>query len=88
MKIIIKESSLVHLIVTFLDGMSHPQEVCHVETKLNNNGGVVLIVIVKRKLFKIFGGGTTTKTLREYYTNKVSDYIGITPSIFFEVGDC
>lgn len=88
MKIIIKESSLVHLIVTFLDTMDHPKGVCYVGTKLNNKGDVVLIVNLKKESYNVFGGGMTTEKLRKYYTNKVSDYMGVTPSVFFEIGKC
>lgn len=88
MKILIKESSLVHVIVNFLDVMEHPKGVCHVETKVKDDGSINLRVIIKKEAFIVFGAGLTVGEIRKYYTDKVSDYIGVTPSVSFEIGKC
>lgn len=85
MKIIIKESSLVHLIATFLDEMEHLKGVCHVETKLKDDGGIHLRVVIKKQFFIVFGAGQSVGEIRKYYTDKVSSYFGVPVDVSFEV---
>ena len=88
MKILIKESSLVHLVSTFLDEIEHPKGVCHVGAKLKDNGEIVLDVHIKGKAFVVFGKGLTVGKIREYYTDKVSSYFGTPVHVYFEIANC
>jgi hypothetical protein len=88
MKILIKESSLIHLIATFLDEMDHPKGVCFVGAKFNDNGDVVLDVHIKKEAYIVFGAGTTVGQLRTYYTDKVSSYFSVNPKVYFELERC
>ena len=81
----VKKSSLVHLIVTFLDGIEHPKGVCYVATKLNDNGEVILDVNIQKGYFEV---GFPTKNIRKYYTDKVSSYFGVPVHVYFEIGKC
>ena len=88
MKIIIKESSLVHLVSVFLDGIDHPKGVCHVGTKLKDNGDIILDVNIKKESFIVFGSGLTVGQIRTYYTDKVSSYFGVPVHVYFEIANC
>lgn len=88
MRIIIKESSLVHLIVTFLDVLDHPKGVCYVATKLNDKGEVILDVHIKKEAYIVFGGGQNIGQIRKYYTDKVSSYFGVPVHVFFQIEKC
>ena len=88
MKIIIKESSIVHLVSTFLDGIDHPKEICQVESKLNDKGEIILVVHIKTPSFVVYGSGLTFGKIREYYSNKVSSYFGLPVHIYFELTKC
>ena len=81
----VKKSSLVHLIVTFLDEIDHPKGVCYVATKLNDNGEVILDVNIQKGYFEV---GFPTKNIRKYYTDKVSSYFGVPVHVYFEIGKC
>lgn len=85
MKIIIKESSLVHVIATFLDGMDHLKGVCHVGAGIREDGDIRLDVHIKKEAFIVFGGGQTVGKIRQYYTDKVSSYFGLPVHVRFEV---
>jgi hypothetical protein len=87
MKIIIKESSLVHLVSTFLDMIEHPKGVCHVGTKLKDDGDIILDVHIKKNAFIVFGKGLTVGEIRKYYSDKVSSYFGVPVHVYFEVVD-
>ena len=88
MKIIIKESSLVHLVSTFLDEIDHPNGICHVGSKLKDNGDIMLDVHIKKEAFIVFGSGLTVGKIREYYTDKVSSYFGVPVHVRFEIANC
>jgi hypothetical protein len=83
----VKKSSLVHLIVTFLDGIDNPKGVCYVATKLNDNGEVILDVNIQKGYFD-FEGRLPTRNIRKYYTDKISSYFGVPVHVYFEIGKC
>jgi len=89
----VNKSSLVSLILKFLNVMSHPDCVCRVETELNHSGDVILIVILDRKFFitSSFIRSATYENnnmdeLRDYYVNKVYNYFGVRLTLFFMIG--
>ena len=85
MKIIIKESSLVHLISVFLDEMEHLDGICHVDVKKRDDGGIHLRATIKKQFFIVFGAGRSVGEIRKYYTDKVSNYFGVPVDLSFEV---
>ena len=52
MKIIIKESSLVHLISVFLDEMEHLDGICYVDVKKRDDGGIHLRATIKKQFLQ------------------------------------
>ncbi len=88
MKIIINESSLVHLVSTFLDKIDHPEGICSVGTQLKDNGDIMLDVNIRPDAFVVFGSGLTVGKIRQYYTDKVSSYFGIPVHVSFELVSC
>jgi hypothetical protein len=91
MKYIINESSLLPLIVSFLETMKTPVGVCYVSALINNKGEVNLTI----HLDKMNGYNvetTSPRMLRNMdglYRNKVQDYFGVRVNILFgEDGDC
>ena len=88
MKIIINESSLVHLVSTFLDKIDHPEGICSVGTQLKDNGDIMLDVNITPDAFVVFAGGLTVGEIRQYYTDKVSSYFGVPVHVRFELVSC
>ncbi len=88
MKIIITESSLVHLVSIFLDEIDHPKGICSVGTKLKDNGDIMLDVIIRPDAFVVFGSGLSVGKIRQYYTDKVSSYFAVPVHVRFELGSC
>ena len=87
MKILIKESSLVHLVSVFADEMEHLKGVCSVGAQIKENGDILLNVTLLKKAFIVFGAGQTVAEIRKYYSDKVSSYFGIPTHVRFEVVD-
>lgn len=87
MKIIIKESSLVHLVAVFADEMEHLKGVCSVGAQIKENGDILLNVTLLKKAFIVFGAGQNVGEIRKYYSDKVSSYFGIPTHVRFEVTD-
>ena len=87
MKILIKESSLVHLVAVFADEMAHLKGVCSVGAQIKENGDILLNVTLLKKAFIVFGAGQTVGEIRKYYSDKVSSYFGIPTHVRFEVVD-
>lgn len=88
MKIIIKESSLLNMVATFLDEIEHLKGVCHVGAKVNTEGEILLDVHLKKEAFIVFGAGQTVGQIRQFYTDKVSSLFGLPVKVRFEIAEC
>ena len=89
MKYIIKESSFLSLVVTMVESIGTPEEVCYVETNVNRAGDINLTVYLDAKKGYSYDdisgvGRFRLRRIRDMYQNTLESYFGTKVNILFD----
>ena len=86
MKYIIKESSFLNLVVTMVESMERPEEVCYVETNVNRAGDINLTVFLDAKNGASYDDISVVRLrrIRDMYQNTLESYFGTKVNILFD----
>jgi hypothetical protein len=86
MKYIIKESSFLNLVVTMVESMERPEEVCYVETNVNRAGDINLTVFLDAKKGYSYDDISVVRLrrIRDMYQNTLESYFGTKVNILFD----
>lgn len=86
MKYIIRESSFLNLVVTMVESMERPEEVCYVETNVNRAGDINLTVFLDAKKGFSYDDISVVRLrrIRDMYQNTLESYFGTKVNILFD----
>ena len=86
MKYIIKESSFLSLVVTMVESIGNPEEVCYVGSNVNRAGDINLTVFLDAKKGYSYDDISVVRLrrIRDMYQNTLESYFGTKVNILFD----